>query len=208
MNNRRKEHEKTASKKEEILRVATNLFLRKGYERTSTSSICKEANIVKPTLYHFFINKRHLFFLCHKRAIEKILLPYLNKASNIKDPMERFQFIIREFTKMICNNPELKVLIHENLSIKDKYFREIRDVWRAHYILLKDTIAELQYTGQISNNIPTSRGSLFLIGMITWTTFWFNYEKTEKIDELADHVLEFAFKGLSCKLDEKDASGL
>ena len=120
------------------------LFLEKGYSDTSTSDVCRTAGISKPSLYHFFKSKRHLFFSCHMRSIDQTLKPFLDEASAIADPDRRIRFMIRDFTKMICKNPELKVLIHETMTIKDQYFKKIRDVWKEHYLLLKATIGELQ----------------------------------------------------------------
>jgi len=179
--------------------VATSLFLEKGYSDTSTSDICTTAGISKPSLYHFFKSKRHLFFSCHMRSINQILEPFLDHASTIGDPDKRIRFMVRDFTRMICKNPELKVLIHETMTIKDQYFKEIRDVWKEHYLLLKATIAELQGKGWISINLKPSRAALFLLGMMTWITFWFDYGKTREADDVAETALRFALNGLSYK---------
>ncbi len=191
------ERKKSARKKEAILDVAMRLFLEKGYSGTSTSDVCRKANISKPSLYHFFKSKRHLFFSCHMKSINQNLKPFLDEASAISDPDERIRFMIRDFTKMICQNPELKVLIHETMTIKDQYFKKIRDVWKEHYFLLKTTIAELQERKSIAVDLTPSRAALFLLGMMTWITFWFHYERTHKADEVAETALRFALNGLS-----------
>jgi AcrR family transcriptional regulator len=191
--------EKSAQKKEAILDVAIRLFLEKGYSGTSTSDVCRKAGISKPSLYHFFKSKRHLFFSCHMRTINRDLKPFLDQASTIADPDKRIRFMIRDFTRIICRNPELKVLIHETMSIKDQYFKKIRDVWKEHYLLLKVTIAELQDKRMISMDLKPSRAALFLLGMMTWTTFWFDYGKTQEADDVAETALRFALTGLSYK---------
>jgi AcrR family transcriptional regulator len=191
--------EKSARKRDAILDVATSLFLEKGYSDTSTSDVCRTAGISKPSLYHFFKSKRHLFFSCHMRSIDQILKPFLDQASAIADPDRRIRFMIRDFTKMICTNPELKVLIHETMTIKDQYFKKIRDVWKKHYLLLKATIGELQDKRLIAMDLKPSRATLFLLGMMTWITFWFDYGKTREVDDVAETALRFALNGLSYK---------
>ena len=176
-----------------------SLFLEKGYTATSTADICEAAHINKPTLYLFFKNKRHLFFLCHMESLESLLQPYLEKANSVKDPSKRLKFMIQEFTKMICQNPELKVLIHETMSTKDQYFKIVRDIWKKHYELLRDTIAELKDKRILLTKLPSSRAALFLLGMMTWITFWFDYEKKESIDEVVDTALSFGLRGLSVR---------
>ena len=187
---------KSIGKKEAILEAASAQFLEKGYSATSTNDICKSANINRPTLYYFCKNKRHLFYLCHLKSINSNLQPYLEKAGSIEDPLERLRFMVQEFTKMICRNPVLKVLIHETMSIKDEYFDKIRMQWKKHYRLLCSTISELQEGGILRTNLTPSWAVLFLLGMMTWITFWFDYEKTDSIEDIADEAFAFALKGL------------
>lgn len=187
---------KKGLQKDDILDIAMKLFLERGYSATSTSDICAAADISKPTLYYYFQNKRHLFFACHMRSIEKVLIPYLEKAGAIKDPKGRLAYMIREFTRMICLNPDLKVLIHETMSMRDKYFEEIREGWKRHYLLLRDTIREIQNAKKSSSNLDPSRAALLLLGMITWITFWFDYRRQEEVDDIAESTRRMAFYGL------------
>lgn len=188
---------KDTEKREKILETALALFLEKGYSATSITDICDAGHINKPTLYYFFKDKRHLFFLCHQRSIESLLEPYIRESSSIEDPLARLRFMIKRFTRIICENPELKMLIHETMSMTDDYFKKIRKAWKKHYGLLRQTIEELQEGGTILTELSPSRAALFLLGMMTWITFWFDYTRKESIDEMAEAALSFALKGLS-----------
>jgi AcrR family transcriptional regulator len=188
---------KGTEKKEAILQDAMELFLEKGYSATSTNDICVAAKINKPTLYYYFNSKRHLFFESHIKHIQEVLRPYVEQAASIADPWERLTFIIREFTKIVCNHPELRVLTHETLSIKDQYFEEIRKEWKKHYLLLLNTISELQSNGTIAANLKPSWAALLLLGMITWITYWFDYNRKDKIDDIAETALRVTLSGLS-----------
>lgn len=193
---RKQAMKKKGLRKDDILDIAVKLFLEKGYSATSTSDICAAADISKPTLYYHFKNKRHLFFSSHMRSITTVLIPYLERAGAIKDPGKRLAFMIREFTRMICLNPELKVLIHETMTIRDNYFEKIRKEWKRHYLLLRDTISELQSNGKASNHIDPSRAALLLLGMLTWITFWFDYSRQETADSIAESAADLVFYGL------------
>jgi AcrR family transcriptional regulator len=187
---------KKGFQKDTILDVAMKLFLEKGYTATSTSDICIAADISKPTLYYYFHNKRHLFFSCHMRSIQEVLKPYIERAGTVKDPKERLAFMIGEFTRIICLNPELKVLIHETMSMRDKYFDKIRKEWKRHYLLLRDTIEELQSSKKSSSLLQPSLEALLLLGMMTWITFWFDYSRQEEVDKVAESAIDLACYGL------------
>ena len=130
------------------------------------------------------------------RSIQEVLRPYIEKASPIKDPKERLAFMIRDFTRMICLNPELKVLIHETMSIRDKYFDEIRKEWKRRYLLLRDTIEGLQSSKKSSSLLEPSRSALLLLGMTTWITFWFDYSQQDEVDIIAESAVDLVFCGL------------
>jgi AcrR family transcriptional regulator len=177
------------------------LLLKKGSSiSTSTTDICTAAKLTRPSLYHYFGSKRNLLLSVHMDSIKKTLRPYLEEAASIEDPLRRLTFMVRTFTKeLICLHPELRVLIHDSLTMKDGYFREVKGEWKKHYALLRDTIAQLQSAGRTAPDIKPSLASLFVLGMLTWTTYWFDYGRRENVDEIADLALQLVFHGLGLK---------
>ena len=187
--------------KEKILKKATDLFLEKGFHGTTTNDICQAANINAPTLYYYFKNKQHLFLSCHMKDLQENLKPYLVEAEAIDDPNERLLFMIDGFTRLICSNPELRVLIHETLSMKDKDFKLVREEWRKHYQLLEASISQLQSKGAARQDIKSSWAALLLLGTMTWITFWFDYSRKNEIDNLAETVSKLVLHGLLDKTE-------
>jgi len=188
--------------REAIFKAAMELFLAKGYDAATTNDICEAAKITKPTLYYYAKSKRHLFYLLHMEAIERDLTPHLEKVSAIKDPLERLTRMIEGFAGIVCTRPELRVLLHETLAIRDNYFREVRQMWKKHYYLLRDTIKELQKAGIIGNRSTPSRLALLMLGMLAWITFWFDYGKKGEIDDIAATAVELIMNGLSVRRDK------
>ena len=177
---------------EGIMQAALNLFLERGYSGTSTTDICKSAHINKATLFYYFGSKRNLFSEIHKQSLAGDLEPFMDAASQLEDPYERYIFLIREFTKMVCHHPELRILIHETLAINDSYFKEIRKKWKRHYFLLRDTISELQSDGRFHPELKPTWTALLLLGMVTWITFWFDYSREDQIDEVVETSVKTA----------------
>jgi len=192
-----RKEERVSRNKETIFKVAMELFLAKGYDATTTNDICAAAGVTKPTLYYYAKSKRHLFYMLHMETIDKDLKPHLEKVSAIEDPLTRLEQMIEGYAIIMCRRPELRILIHETLGIKDNYFREVRQMWKSHYYLLRNTISELQKSGVILNSAKPSRLALLLLGMLTWITFWFDYSRKEEVEEIASAAVELVFKGLS-----------
>jgi TetR/AcrR family transcriptional regulator, cholesterol catabolism regulator len=185
--------------KERIIRATTQLLLKKGSSSaTSTTDICSAARLTRPSLYHYFGSKRNLLVSVHMDHIEKTLKPYLAQARSIHEPSLRLRFMVRTFVReIICKHPELRVLIHDSLTMKDKYFREVRGAWKEHYVLLRDTIDQLQSAGGGDGRVKPSRAALFVLGMLVWVLFWFDYERKDDIDGLAEEAVAFALRGLN-----------
>jgi AcrR family transcriptional regulator len=191
--------EKASQKtKARILQITMQLLLKKGSsDATSTTDICAAARITKPTLYYYFGSKRKLLLSVHLESIETTLKPYLDKAASIDDPLERLTYMIRTFTKDIISlHPELRVLIHDSLTMKDRYFREVKTEWKRHYVLLRDTIAQLQSRGKINTEVRPSWAALFVLGMLTWVTYWLDYRRKNDVDQIADLAEQFVLHGL------------
>ena len=196
-----KRQESSQKKKTKIIQRTTKLLLKKGSaSSTSTTEICSAAGLTRPTLYHYFTSKRNLMLAVHMDHMERTLKPFLREATAMADPLERLSYMIRTFlTEIVCKHPELRVLIHDSLSMKDKYFREVRGVWKEHYTLLLRTISELQADGLADRDLKASWAALFVLGMATWVLYWYDYDHKIEASELADQALRHVLSGLSIK---------
>jgi TetR/AcrR family transcriptional repressor of mexJK operon len=63
---------KDAAKRSEILRAATDLFLKDGYELTSMEAVARKADVSKLTVYSHFTDKAELFSNVIRMRCEKV----------------------------------------------------------------------------------------------------------------------------------------
>lgn len=194
----KKVRSKGRESRERILRMTMQVFLKKGsYKATSTTDICRAAKVSRPTFYHHFGSKKSLLATLYMTEIEKVLKPYLDTASAIEEPLERLAYMVRTFTKdVIGRHPEMRILVHDVQVMKDRNFSEVRREWQKHYLLLRSTITELQRQGKAREDISASRAALFVLGMMTWCTFWFDFKRQEDIADVADQAAAFVLARL------------
>lgn len=57
-------------KREAVLRVAVQLFLEQGYDRTSLNEVAERLNITKPALYTYFRSKEEILVECYRLGQE------------------------------------------------------------------------------------------------------------------------------------------
>ena len=178
------------------MQKAMKLFLSKGFEGTSTNDICMAAKLTKPSLYHYFQSKNHLLFSIHMLVIEETLHPQMEEVAAIQEPVKRLEMIVRGHTRIICTYPELRFILHGSLTVRDRYYARIRQEWKKFYVLLRDTIAELQSMGRMNRALKPSWAALQILGMITWMTYWFDYKRKNQIDKIADSMVEMTLHGI------------
>ena len=70
---------KNNQRKEQLLKIAYNMFLSKGYDNTSIDEIIKEANIAKGTYYYYFESKEATL----EEVINMMINEEVEEAKNI-----------------------------------------------------------------------------------------------------------------------------
>ena len=183
--------------KEKIVKTTLQLLLKKGStSAVSTVDICNAAKITRPTLYYHFKSKNLLLAELHRRFLGEVEF-IIDEAIQIEDTMERFSFMIKGFTKHICDHPELRIIIHDALIIKDKQFKLVRDKWKNYYYLLRDTITKLKLEKKINTDVKPSWIALFTLGMITWITYWFDFSRQGETNEIEEAILQLVLDGIN-----------
>ena len=66
-------------KRERILNAAINEFAHKGYKNASTNEMVKEAGISKGLIFHYFKNKKQLYFFLYDYLMEIMEKEYFQK---------------------------------------------------------------------------------------------------------------------------------
>lgn len=78
---------KDAAKGEDIVRAATTLFMKDGYELTSMEAVAKRAGVSKLTIYSHFANKDELFKEVIRQRCDKRAMPQCFMAK-VDQPVE------------------------------------------------------------------------------------------------------------------------
>ena len=108
-------------KKKTILDACIHEFAHKGYEKASTNTIIKEAGISKGILFHYFKNKKSLFFYTLEHCFEKMMEEYKKyPLTETKDIFQRLgelgviklkiaqnhPYIVKLFMEALVNSPQ------------------------------------------------------------------------------------------------------
>jgi TetR/AcrR family transcriptional regulator, cholesterol catabolism regulator len=183
-------------RREEIFEKSMELFISEGYDNTPVSQIAKALNLTKAGLYHYFRSKEELLFFNHMHHLEKKLLPVLDEADTIKDPVARITFFVRSYiVQALTQDAANRVLIHEVNKLSPEHREQIKQIWARALKLLQDAISELKVAGK-TKNFNITFAAFAALGMCSWTPYWFDYDRRESANELAETYVTLFLKGL------------
>ncbi len=86
---------KPVNRKDEILKVARNLFLTKDYDKTTMADIMNALEIAKGTIYHYFKSKEALFEAVIEDIVEENIRHMRTLVKNTpKNALEKIQLLV------------------------------------------------------------------------------------------------------------------
>src|SRR5258708_6709540 len=157
----------------EVLEHAARIFWEKGYEGASMRDLARVTGMSLAGLYYYFESKEELLFLIQKHTFTTIMEQLRERLTEPTDPEERVRIFIRNHLEYFLSNKEaMKVLTHEDETLKNGRGAQIRAIKRQYYRICLDLLEDLrrakglQFSGRLA--------VLSLFGMINWIYTWHN----------------------------------
>ncbi len=145
------------TRREEITKAARDLFSRKGYHGTSMPDIARAAGISTGLIYYIFPSKEDILIaLCEE--IAALHLGLFQQANDIADPLERFDFIVRELYSSLDRGSKLLIIMYRDSSTLPRETRQrILDMIKNLDNRFLELIEEGQRAGVFASDIPEPR---------------------------------------------------
>lgn len=102
-----------SDKKDNVIKVATELFAKIGFDKTSMAQICKEANVSKGLIYHHFESKEAILLEIFTASTNKMLEKNIAN-SYISNPVDELKQLINNVFYQLEND---KLFFQFNLNI-------------------------------------------------------------------------------------------
>src|SRR5580698_11163392 len=172
---------------EHVLEHATEVFSDKGYEGASMRDLSRATGMSLAGLYHYFESKERLLFLVQKHTFTTILEKLKSQLEDVTDPEQRIRiFILNHLQYFVSNQQGLKVLSHEDESLKNGLSSEIAGIKREYYRICLGLMEDLRRKRGLDFNARTAVMSLF--GMINWIYTWYNPRVDGNAEALAERM--------------------
>jgi len=156
-----------------LLEHAARIFCEKSYEGASMRDLSRATGMSLAGLYHYFASKEELLYLIQKHTFRTIIENVRERLELLNDPEERIRIFIENHVEYsLANKEAMKVLVHEDDTLKNEHGTEVRAIKREYYRICLDLLEDfqrakgLQFSGRLA--------VLSLFGMINWIYTWHN----------------------------------
>ena len=171
-----------SDKRDNILSVSEELFLKKGYIETSTSDIAHQAKMSKETVYRHFRNKEEILMACADRVFHNLYDHIRAESGEEIDAALRlikrgkvFFFMYPQWISMM--NIIRSLSVGDNPSFRTKFNQLI---WQ----MVKPTIREienLKQEGRIRKDIDSNLAGFILMGMCEYGAWLIQHENYSEV---------------------------
>jgi TetR/AcrR family transcriptional regulator, cholesterol catabolism regulator len=163
----------TGAKLQHILRTASQVFARHGFEGASMRDISRATGVSLAGLYYYFENKQHLLYLIQSTTFTFVLESIRSRLQGVHEPAERLRLLVLNHIEYFLSHPnEMKVLSHEEDALSDPYHDKVQAIKRRYYALAREIFDSIASEG-LAPGVHHRIAVLSLFGMMNWTYQWY-----------------------------------
>lgn len=182
-------------RREQLIQISRELFAEKGFDGTSVEEIAARANVSKPVVYEHFGGKEGIYAVVVDREIQNLtgsLTFALNQGGHPKMIVERMAFALLDYIE--SNEDGFRVLVRDSPMTQNtgSFSSLIGDVATKVEHLLAD-----QFKKRGLNPKTAPIYAQMLVGMVALTGQHWVDERQPKKAEVAAHLVNLAWNGLS-----------
>ncbi len=177
-----------------ILKAASTVIARDGYEGASVRRVAAKAGVGLSGIYYYFTNKDELLYAIQKNTFSTLVELLKERLQQLKKPEEKLRAVIENHVEFFVNNiNDLKVCVHEIESLSGAYYKEVLQIRREYFRLVKDVVAENLPEGE---KLDPALVSLYLFGSLNWIYMWYNPQINSDVTVLTDNLMTIFTKGI------------
>jgi len=184
-----------AERREQLLDIGRSLFAEKGFDATSVEEIALRARVSKPVVYEHFGGKEGLYAVVVDREMRTLLdaiTGALTSGGHPRELLERAAFALLDYVETSTDG--FRILVRDS---------PVAQATGTFASLISDAASQVEH---IMANQFTERGfdakfapmyAQMLVGMVALTGQWWLDARSPDKAEVAAHLVNLAWNGLS-----------
>jgi AcrR family transcriptional regulator len=186
----------TERRKTQIAEAAVKVFVKKGYEGSTTKEIAKKARVSEGTIFRYFKTKKDILLYVINLLTERVIAELNREIEDCTDPKEALKMILRLHYRLIIKNYDMfKVVIYEIQFHKDLQENFYKKIVKSMLHMTEKTFRE--YKDDI--NVEPRAGAEALLGIFFGIMLVRNaIKQADEYDEqeVVANTLDILFNGI------------
>lgn len=176
-------------RRKELTRLAAQLFVQEGYDRTTVRMLAQEMGIKSGSLFHHFRDKQEILAAVIEEGTQNALtLARAALKDSAPDPLSRLHAMARAHLDTLLTDRNAHVVaLYEWRRLDDgarDHLTHLRDAYEALWNeVLDDAIAADLVTGD------RALVSRFVLGALNWTVRWYDPDGPRDPEQLAHELV-------------------
>jgi AcrR family transcriptional regulator len=181
-------------RREQLLNIGRRLFAERGLDGTSIEEIAARAGVSKPVVYEHFGGKEGLYAVVVDREVERFLA-LATRLLEGEDTTAKFEAAAVALLRYIEDNADgFRILVRDSPPASGS---------GTFASLISDIASQVEYT---LGDVLKARGydpsfapvyAQMLVGMVAFTGQWWLDARKLELEEVAAHLVNLAWNGLS-----------
>ncbi len=187
-------------RREQLLDIGRRLFAERGLDGTSIEEIAARADVSKPVVYEHFGGKEGLYAVVVDREVERFIAMATRLLAGEDNTTEKFEVAAVELLRYIQDNSDgFRILVRDSnpSSGSGTFASLISDIASQVEYILGDVLKDRGYDPKLAPMYAQ-----MLVGMVAFTGQWWLDARKPELEEVAAHLVNLAWNGLS-QLDPK-----
>nr|WP_232661495.1 TetR/AcrR family transcriptional regulator [Pseudonocardia sp. TRM90224] len=180
-----------------LLEVATRLFAKQGFERTSVAQIVETAGVTKGALYHYFDSKDDLLHEIYARVLRMQRHRLEEIATGAGGPAERLHAAASDVVvTSIANLDDTTIFQRSMHQLNPEKQREFRAQRRAYHERFREIVREGQEAGLFRADAPTDLTVHFFFGSVHHLGTWYRPDGPLSAADVGNQFADLLLAGL------------
>ena len=188
-----------ATRLEEVLQSAANIFFAKGFHASSIEDVARDVGMLKGSLYYYIKSKDDLLFQLLLAGIEDGDAFIARQIDVAGDPVEQLERAIRaQIDYIIQNKVPFGLFLHEFDSLSGKRQHKLISVMSRY----NSRFVELVRRGQQERKLIDGEPWLIvngILGMCNWLYRWYDTDQVSGPEQIKQVFLRMILSGIQKK---------
>lgn len=186
-----------SERKVQILDTAERLFSERGYHATSMRDLAGALDLKGSSLYSHIRSKDELLWLILERAANEFLASITPFTTSSDPPAIRLRAAIHAHVQVVANNLDAAtVYFHEWKFLREPqrslFLASRREYEQAMRLLVTECVQSGEFRA-----VEPKWATILILSPVNWLYHWYDPSGALSSDEIAEHLIQMLFQGLS-----------